>query len=244
MEDPEALKSVALKRIEQWYEEHPEAFLTFSGGKDSTVLLHLILQVNKDPKIAFFDTGFLYRQTYDFVKNIQKWWDVEVAYITTSPSPLEALKASGHWDLTAPNRSLDMKQVLVENYLEKAKEHFDSKYSLYGLRADESKARNVLMRTTRGTVVRHTKGEFRDASRAPIWDWRGDDVNRYIINHKVPLNTAYRRLRDLRVPSKARRTGVPLGAGIHLGDWATNYQVDPGLGKMLETHFPLLKDFR
>lgn len=235
---------VALSRIEDWLEKHPEAFLTFSGGKDSTVLLHLLKQVQPDPKIAFFDTGFLYHQTYDFLKNIQKWWDVEIMYVTTNPAPLEVFKESGYWNIGQEKKKLDMKQVLIENYLEEAQNYFNSKYSLYGLRADESEARNILLRKNKGIVTRHTKGEFRDSSIAPIWDWRTKEVNRYIIENKIPLNTAYRKLRELGVPSDKRRTGVVLGEGIHLGDWAINYQVDPGLGKMLETHFPMLKDFR
>lgn len=234
----------ALNRIESWQKDHPEAFLTFSGGKDSTVVLHLLKQVNLNPRIAFFDSGLLFHQTYDFVRNIQEWWDVEITYITTTPAPLDIFKESGYWELGKPKTKLDMKKVLIDNYLEEAQRHFDSKYSIYGLRAEESTARNIVLRKNQGTVTRHIEGEFRDSVIAPIWDWRTADVNRYIIENKIPLNTAYKRLRELGVPSHKRRTGVVLSDGIHLGDWALNYQVDPSLGKLLESHFPLLQDFR
>lgn len=234
----------ALERIEQWLDKHPESFLTFSGGKDSTVVLHLLKKVLPNPRIAFFDSGLLFRQTYDYIRNIQEWWDVDIVYITTSPSPLEVFKESGYWELGKPKQKLDMKKVLIDNYLEEAKRHFDSKYSLYGLRAEESTARNIILRKGQGVVTRHTKGELRDSALSPIWDWRTHDINRYLIDNKIPLNTAYRKLRELGVPSSKRRTGVVLSDGIHLGDWAVNYQVDPSLGKLLESHFPLLQDFR
>lgn len=237
-------EELALRRIQQWMEDHPESFLTFSGGKDSTVLLHLLKRVVDKPRIAFFDSGFLFHQTYEFVENIQKWWGVEVVYITTTPSPLEIFKDSGWWEPGKPKRELDMKRVLIDNFLEEAQRHFDSKYSVYGLRAEESEGRNILLRKTKGIVTRHANGEFRDSSLAPIWDWKTADVNSYIIANKIPLNTAYRRLRELGVPANKRRTGVVLGDGIHLGDWAVNYQVDPSLGKLLESHFPMLQGFR
>lgn len=235
---------IALARIEKFVQEHPNVFLTFSGGKDSTVVLHLLRQVQADPKIAFFDTGFLYRQTYDFVKMIQEEWNVDITYIFTNPTPLEIIKRSGHWEHGVEKRNLDLKKLLIDNYLEKAQEHFDSKYSIYGLRADESKHRKILLNKTQGLVVRSPKGVFKDASLAPIWDWTTKEVNQYILQNRVPLNAAYRRLRELGIPADKRRTGVVLGDGLHLGDWAINYQVDPGLGKLLESHLPMLREYR
>lgn len=234
----------ALERITAWMEEHPDSFLTFSGGKDSTVLLHLLKRVDPSPKVCFFDSGLLYRQTYEFVENIQKWWGVDVTTIRTNPPPLELLKESGAWTPGAPKLRLDVKRLLIDNYLDAARAHYETIYSLYGLRGEESAGRRMLMARTKGVVTNHRKGELVGVSLAPMWDWTTLDVNSYVLKHKVPLNTAYRRLRELGVPSAKRRTGVVLGDGIHLGDWAMNYQVDPALGKVIESHLPMLAKFR
>ena len=239
-------KSVeALQRIERWLEEHPDSFVTFSGGKDSTVVLHLLKQVQPNPRIAFFDSGLLFKQTYSFVKLIQKRWNVEVSYITTSPSPLDVFEDSGLWEPGKEKRSVNVRRVLIDNYLDKAREHFDTCYSIYGLHADESEARRFLLNRTKGYVYTHDrKGNRKSGSLAPIWDWTTKDVNSYIVQNKLPLNTAYRKLRELGVPADRRRTGVVLGDGIHLGDWAMNYQVDPSLGNVIESRFPMLQGFR
>lgn len=238
-------EALALQRIESWLERHPDSFITFSGGKDSTVVLYLLKQIQAKPKIAFFDSGLLFRQTYDFVKNIQKWWDVEVTYIVTNPSPLEVFRDSGMFEPGKEKRKMNVRKVLIENYLDEARRHFETPYSIYGLRADESNARRILMRKTQGIVYSHNrKKEVTSGSLAPIWDWSTPEVNRFILDKRIPLNLAYKRLRELGVPADKRRTGVVLGDGIHLGDWAINYQVDPSLGKTIESYFPMLQSFR
>lgn len=238
-------EATALKRIETWLEKHPDSFITFSGGKDSTVVLYLLKQIQAKPKIAFFDSGLLFKQTYEFVKNIQEWWGVDVTYIVTNPAPLEVFRDSGMFEPGKEKRDMNVRKVLIENYLEEARRHFETPYSIYGLRADESKARRILLHKTKGIVYSHNrKKEVTSGSLAPIWDWSTQEVNRFILDNRIPLNTAYRRLRELGVAADKRRTGVVLGDGIHLGDWAINYQVDPSLGKTIESYFPMLQSFR
>lgn len=240
-----ARKQEALERIQWWLTQHPDAFLTFSGGKDSTVLLHLLAQVQENPRIAFFDTGLVYSQTYPYIKALEKLWGVTVTSIQTSPSPLDVMEASGAWENRAAHarkaKEIDFKKLLIDNYLDKAKEHFGSNVTLYGLRGDESKARRALLHPRHGVVHRKDKG---DSSYAPLWDWSTSEVNQYIREERVPLNPVYRRLKEMGVPEQRRRTGVMVVGDLLLGDWAANYQVDPSLGRVLETRLPLLRDFR
>lgn len=57
------------QRIIEWYEHYQgQVYISFSGGKDSTVLLHLAREVYKDIDAVFVDTGLEYDQIRDFVK--------------------------------------------------------------------------------------------------------------------------------------------------------------------------------
>ena len=244
MRKSEHSQAEGCQRIEAWLDKHPEAFLTFSGGKDSTVVLHMLKQVQDNPKIAFFDTGLLYHQTYSFMKQIQRRWNVQIASITTDPPPLDVIEASGIWEHGVDKFNFDMKKLLIDNYVEAAHEHFDTPYSIYGLRAEESAGRKYALTPGKGVVSKGYKDGKHTESMSTIWDWSSQDINAYIIEHKVPLNSAYKKLRELGVPSNKRRTGVALSDGIHIGDWALNYEVDPSLGKLLESRLPLLRDFR
>jgi 3'-phosphoadenosine 5'-phosphosulfate sulfotransferase (PAPS reductase)/FAD synthetase len=47
----------AKELIRQALAEHTSIYVGFSGGKDSTALLHLVMQVNPDVPVIFFDHG-------------------------------------------------------------------------------------------------------------------------------------------------------------------------------------------
>ncbi|MBA7704777.1 Phosphoadenosine phosphosulfate reductase [subsurface metagenome] len=50
----------------------------WSGGKDSTVLLHLILQIRPDIPVIHIDTGVLYPETEEFVEYLSNLWELNL----------------------------------------------------------------------------------------------------------------------------------------------------------------------
>ena len=58
-------------RIRQWVNEYGEdgVYVSFSGGKDSTVLLHIVRSMYPNVKAVFVDTGLEYPEIRDFVKS-------------------------------------------------------------------------------------------------------------------------------------------------------------------------------
>lgn len=62
--------SMTRRRIQGWIEEYGEdgVYVSFSGGKDSTVLLHLVRRDFPDVKAVFIDTGLEYPEIRQFVR--------------------------------------------------------------------------------------------------------------------------------------------------------------------------------
>lgn len=79
IEDLRALQSepfdrkirITQTRIIEWYYKFDgQVYVAFSGGKDSTVLLHIARQLFPDVEAVFVDTGLEYPEIKDFVKTI------------------------------------------------------------------------------------------------------------------------------------------------------------------------------
>lgn len=65
-------------RIRDWYEYYGgNVYVSFSGGKDSTVLLHIARELYPDIPAVFVDTGLEYPEIRQFVKSVE---NVETLY--------------------------------------------------------------------------------------------------------------------------------------------------------------------
>lgn len=62
---------VTQTRIIEWYQKNDgKVYVSFSGGKDSTVLLDLVRRIYPDVPAVFIDTGLEYPELREFVKTI------------------------------------------------------------------------------------------------------------------------------------------------------------------------------
>jgi len=79
--------------------KHP--YISFSGGKDSLVILHLIMKELPDIPVLYVDQGMEYPDTYDYVRKIWKEWDLNLTWEYPEMDLWELYDAGGFLRLRA-----------------------------------------------------------------------------------------------------------------------------------------------
>ena len=68
----EAKITMSLQRIREWHEHWDgQVYVSFSGGKDSSVLLHLVRSLYPEVPAAFVDTGLEFPAIRSFVRSVE-----------------------------------------------------------------------------------------------------------------------------------------------------------------------------
>lgn len=169
---------------------------TFSGGKDSQVLLDLVTRVipAEDFIVVYADTG------YELPPSLKLYQKVKDYYIQQYPN-LRFYTAKNHqsvfhyWDeIGTPSRihrwccsvmkSAPLSKLLKE-IVGKGKQ--PNAVLFDGVRAEESQARSS--RSKIGKNVKHNK----IINASPILEWNATEVYLYILINRLPVNEAYRK---------------------------------------------------
>ena len=251
-------------------EEHINrgGFVSFSGGKDSTVVVDLARQVDPDVPVVWFDSGMEFPETRTYVNSLAARWDLNLYRVTTQPSGLEVLVQSGAWDHHADDVPVpDLHEVLIAGPARRA--HADhGPANLWGVRAAESAGRAQLYRTHLARqITQHCHGcctpgdgsrpsvEQRarhggliervdgTASYSPIWDWPTEQVWTYLAQHSIDPNPVYAKLAALGAGEHALRVGHLIDANqIQTGRVTWLRRGWPQLYADLETLLPRLAE--
>ena len=91
-----AIESIIAKHLR----EHPKAILSYSGGSDSDILLHLVERVRKMfdlPKIdyAFFNTGLEMEATKRHVREVSEQYGIEIREVRPEKNIVRATREYG-----------------------------------------------------------------------------------------------------------------------------------------------------
>ncbi len=74
---------MSLNKIRQWYDHwNGQVYVSFSGGKDSTALLHLVRSLYPKVKAVYFNTGIEYPEINSFVKKTEnvEWIHPKISF--------------------------------------------------------------------------------------------------------------------------------------------------------------------
>jgi len=158
---------------------HDKTVIAWTGGKDSTVLLHLV----KDTfgtipfPVMFNDSTMEFQEIYDFIKKLTKEWQLDLTVVPHDKKELEIFHTTKN---KAKQQELSriMKVTAINTFV---KTH-DIEAFLAGIRWDEHEARSKeTYFSKRGDHVRiHPILQFTESD---IWD--------YIKSRNVPYVNLY-----------------------------------------------------
>ncbi len=210
-----------LDRIEEHLGTH-DGFVSWSGGKDSTVVVDLARQVDPNVPVVFFDSGLQFPETLQYLEELSVAWKLNFRVIPAEPDLLTVMVALGGFDHQAPDRRLgvELSELMITGPAAQAHQLY-GQGSLWGVRAQESAGRRQLyrqqlaaetqamqelsraaVRASVGGVVRRNDGTV---TYGPIWDWQSRQVFEYLGGRGIEPNPLYRKFARLGMPAQQIR---------------------------------------
>lgn len=179
-----SLSNEAISFIKEVKEEfqNKETFISFSGGKDSTVTAVLVKRALGQVPLLFCNTTIELPETIDYVQEFAEWSNLRLIEVTPKKSFRELMR-----DLGPPSRMMrwccfTQKGAPINDYFRK----FDQGVLSYdGIRRAESLARMKYERKHENTKI------TKQTSIYPLLEWSDLAVWLFALQENLPLNRAY-----------------------------------------------------
>ena len=194
--------------------------LTSSFGAQSAVMLHLVTRVVPDVPVVLIDTGYLFPETYRFVRSLKDRLGLNLKVYT--PQVTSAWMESMHgklWEQGGVGLDRYHRIVKVEP-MQRALDELAATAWLAGLRSEQTDHRATLRK------VEIDDGRYKVH---PILDWTNRDIHMYLKEHELPyhplFHKGYQSIGDTHstrpitgkmAPRDGRFNGVKQECGLHL----------------------------
>jgi len=205
-------------------------YLACSFGKDSSVMLHLVLQKKGDIPIVFINQGECaeWPDTYKLRDKLIKEWNLN--YIELHPPSLFSLYEK--YGISWIDGGQEIENKICEDLIYKPARELIKKWNFdgvfMGLRKEESRSR-FMSGATRGpiykvrNIYKSEKGIFHCT---PLLNWKGQDIWSYITSKNIPFNEIY------------KKTKFATRDRIRNAPWSGTTSANLGRLKFLEYYYP------
>jgi 3'-phosphoadenosine 5'-phosphosulfate sulfotransferase (PAPS reductase)/FAD synthetase len=207
----------------------------WSGGKDSTVLTHLLR--GSGVAVASEKDDLDYPGEREYIERLAREWGIDLTVLVPPVSPRQWL-ADHAGELSAEGDMHSRAAGLSRECFYKVVEEHGARYDLtfLGLRSGESAGR-AANRATHGVLYKKSNGRW---ICNPLSDWSGLDVFAYAAAHRIELLPVYRCIALLHKdePWRVRKSWWLPGADARWGGVAWLRWYWPSLYRQLESWMP------
>lgn len=210
--------------------------VAFSGGKDSTALLHLVRSVIPDAPAALYDSGVEMPETLDLARH----YGAQI--IQPRLNFLDVARYNGAWGHADPvdaSCNFNLQLLLIDEPGEAFVVRNRLTVCALGLRAQESRARERNA-AARGMLY---QGDDRTWYLCPLQNWSTADVWAYIDTYRLRYHPVYDAMQRLGLPADQQRLGMSMGTiAVAQGRMAVMRRCAPAHFARLVADFPGLLD--
>lgn len=189
-------KEEAKNIVKQAMAEYPGIWaVAYSGGKDSTVLLHILLEAGwKGPMVLYYYSEIENPpENIEMAKRESKEHGLELHILDCKESSsLEAFREAGHLFIYPATKEEKRIVNIVDTAFRKKVDNFAHEMGFagmfLGLRRDESNRRAMSLAKT-GPIYQTKSRNI--ATSCPLHNWNGDDIWAYIVENHLPYLACY-----------------------------------------------------
>jgi len=239
-------ESKTLSLISNSLTKFQEIGVSFSGGKDSLVMLHMISRCFDKFHVAFFDSGAEYPDTLECINQAEKDFNLDLTIVQPAWSIIKLRKMAGNFGYCGPEfngtifKQGDLKRILVTEPAETFRREYGIQVQCIGLRMEESRSRSALLKN--GALQRTEYSGIYHFY--PLRSWTGKDIWAYISKYGLRFNTIYDKLKFCNENREIQRVGSYFGAtNLSRGRFLFLRTYYPEIFFKLISEFPGLKAY-
>lgn len=189
--------------------------MSSSFGAQSAAMLHLLVSANPDIPVILTDTGYLFKETYQFIDQLTEQLDLNLYVYQNELSPA--------WQEARFGKLWEQGIAGIEQYnkmnkvtpMQRALSDLNAGTWFAGLRRSQSDSREQL------PVLQRLENQFK---LFPIIDWTNKDLHFYLKEHNLP----YHPLWD--------------DGYVSIGDWHTTQSLQDGMSEQDTRFFGLKRE--
>ncbi len=204
----------AVQRVEWVLENLPGDYIvTSSFGIQAALMLHMTTRIMPDIKVVLIDTGYLFKETYDFIDDLVDRLNLNLHVYRSDISPAWQERRYGQLWSQGQSGIEQYNRITKVEPLQRALSETNAACWFSGLRRQQSKSRSSL------PIIQMKDHIYKTH---PIIDWSKQDVYYYLKKNKLPYHPLWEK------------------GYVSLGDTHTTRPIEPGMLEE-ETRFYGLK---